>query len=119
MAVAEAVFASAWNASSKASAELEHLPPRLPRRGTLDPSEIRLPRLSYAHCVSRYGTDRPDRRIGMPIADITHALYASLAAAAASSGSVSGSGDRDGDSRCTSHTPSSSEAGSKLLLGLL
>jgi aspartyl-tRNA synthetase len=36
--------------------------------------EIPLPRLSYDDAVARYGTDRPDTRFGLEIADLTDAL---------------------------------------------
>ena len=36
--------------------------------------EIPLPRLSYDDAVARYGTDRPDTRFGLEIADLTEAV---------------------------------------------
>jgi aspartyl-tRNA synthetase len=36
--------------------------------------EIPLPRLSYDDAVARYGTDRPDTRFGLEIADLTDAV---------------------------------------------
>lgn len=33
-----------------------------------------LPRLTYAHCMAVYGSDKPDRRLGMPIGDVTHLI---------------------------------------------
>src|SRR5207302_3422237 len=32
------------------------------------------PRLTYADAVARYGTDKPDLRFGLPIADLTASL---------------------------------------------
>jgi len=45
-----------------------------------------LPRITYAHAMCTYGSDKPDRRPGMPIQHITSALGAALCASAAAGG---------------------------------
>jgi aspartyl-tRNA synthetase len=39
-----------------------------------EPLPTPLPRVTYAHAMAVYGSDKPDRRVGMPIADVTRLL---------------------------------------------
>lgn len=41
-----------------------------------------LPIVTYAHAMATYGTDKPDRRLGMPICEVSHLLVGAFAAPA-------------------------------------
>ena len=42
------------------------------------PLPVRLDRITYSYALRTYGSDKPDRRLGMPIADVTRALAYSM-----------------------------------------
>lgn len=45
--------------------------PHLPSPRSLDPLALPLPRITHAEAMSRYGSDKPERRIGMEISNVT------------------------------------------------
>jgi aspartyl-tRNA synthetase len=86
MAAAEGAVGAALRAAGAAArgeAPAPHLPhyafPRCAATSAVPlppwaPPPAPLPRLSYAHALAAYGTDKPERRAGLPLVDATCAL---------------------------------------------
>lgn len=67
-AITEAVLRAAWDtmaADARAGRVIWPITRGLPER---------LPRLSYAHVMCRYGSDKPDRRLGLSLRNVARAL---------------------------------------------
>ena len=104
MQVAEAVVGAVLGAAGGAAAggaaaalpdglpryDFHHLkPPLLPWQ----PPRLPLPAVTYAHALARYGSDKPDRRLGLPIVNLTQWAAGSGAAGALGAGVGDGSAD--------------------------
>ena len=71
-ASAAATFAAGSPRSSLPSYDFGHFaPPLLP----WVPPTLPLPTCTYAHALSTYGSDKPDRRLGLPIRNVTTAVH--------------------------------------------
>jgi aspartyl-tRNA synthetase len=73
MSTIEGLVSAAFKAAGALSGGRLHAPP-VARAAPALP----LPRITYTHAMSVYGSDKPDRRIGMPIVEAGRALAAAF-----------------------------------------